>query len=96
MKQLVSISGGLIPSQGEATDDGFSFFLSNTANQNTLGNLGTETTFVEGTMTELSIGVAAGTDDVQAQWGDTVSYTHLRAHETREDLVCRLLLEKKN
>ena len=31
-------------------------------------------------------------------WGDfdvtinTVSYTHLRAHETRHDLVCRLLL----
>ncbi len=24
-----------------------------------------------------------------------VSYTHLRAHETREDRVCRLLLEKK-
>src|SRR5450756_61647 len=23
------------------------------------------------------------------------SYTHLRAHETRHDLVCRLLLEKK-
>ena len=28
-------------------------------------------------------------------WSDTVSYTHLRAHETRHDLVCRLLLEKK-
>ena len=38
-------------------------------------------------------------------WGDmmrsdrvmdtAVSYTHLRAHETRHDLVCRLLLEKK-
>src|SRR5665648_197427 len=27
--------------------------------------------------------------------GQTVSYTHLRAHETRHDLVCRLLLEKK-
>src|SRR5450756_2828844 len=27
--------------------------------------------------------------------GITVSYTHLRAHETRHDLVCRLLLEKK-
>src|SRR5450756_2166341 len=27
--------------------------------------------------------------------GGTVSYTHLRAHETRHDLVCRLLLEKK-
>src|SRR5665648_1142233 len=27
--------------------------------------------------------------------GTAVSYTHLRAHETRHDLVCRLLLEKK-
>src|SRR5678815_6065090 len=26
--------------------------------------------------------------------GRTVSYTHLRAHETPEHLVCRLLLEK--
>ena len=25
----------------------------------------------------------------------TVSYTHLRAHETGRNLVCRLLLEKK-
>ena len=35
------------------------------------------------------------------QWPDgterpPVSYTHLRAHETVLDLVCRLLLEKKN
>src|SRR5659263_668901 len=30
------------------------------------------------------------------QYGNIpVSYTHLRAHETRHDLVCRLLLEKK-
>src|SRR5450759_4492500 len=28
-------------------------------------------------------------------WTYPVSYTHLRAHETRHDLVCRLLLEKK-
>ena len=30
-------------------------------------------------------------------WEDpaAVSYTHLRAHETVLDLVCRLLLEKK-
>src|SRR5665213_1781914 len=27
--------------------------------------------------------------------GSTVSYTHLRAHETGRNLVCRLLLEKK-
>ena len=28
-------------------------------------------------------------------WPEPVSYTHLRAHETVLDLVCRLLLEKK-
>ena len=27
---------------------------------------------------------------------NSVSYTHLRAHETVLDIVCRLLLEKKN
>ena len=26
---------------------------------------------------------------------EAVSYTHLRAHETKANLVCRLLLEKK-
>ena len=30
-----------------------------------------------------------------AQEPEAVSYTHLRAHETVLDLVCRLLLEKK-
>ena len=28
-------------------------------------------------------------------WVEPVSYTHLRAHETVLDIVCRLLLEKK-
>src|SRR5450756_1932765 len=31
----------------------------------------------------------------QREYPFAVSYTHLRAHETRHDLVCRLLLEKK-
>src|SRR5665648_687335 len=31
----------------------------------------------------------------EVPYGGSVSYTHLRAHETRHDLVCRLLLEKK-
>src|SRR5674476_1513755 len=39
------------------------------------------------------------TSAVSAFWKslrvDTVSYTHLRAHETGRNLVCRLLLEKK-
>ena len=36
---------------------------------------------------------------VSSDWEDSleaVSYTHLRAHETVLDIVCRLLLEKKN
>src|SRR5665648_1083346 len=37
---------------------------------------------------------AAGTARQRYLFGP-VSYTHLRAHETRHDLVCRLLLEKK-
>src|SRR5450756_2781808 len=43
--------------------------------------------------------VIAGDETVVTKSGKitygTVSYTHLRAHETRHDLVCRLLLEKK-
>ena len=33
---------------------------------------------------------------IHITYSRTVSYTHLRAHETPENLVCRLLLEKKN
>ena len=36
-----------------------------------------------------------GLGDAIADFGQPVSYTHLRAHETVLDLVCRLLLEKK-
>src|SRR5664280_2032032 len=46
----------------------------------------------------MSILMAARAYDKQAIDGpylQTVSYTHLRAHETVLDLVCRLLLEKK-
>src|SRR5450756_1638792 len=41
----------------------------------------------------LWISVFEQDDEAESIW--TVSYTHLRAHETRHDLVCRLLLEKK-
>ena len=34
-------------------------------------------------------------DDQELQSISAVSYTHLRAHETKANLVCRLLLEKK-
>ena len=44
-------------------------------------------------------GGAGGFEDVFSAFGGggggPVSYTHLRAHETVLDLVCRLLLEKK-
>ena len=42
----------------------------------------------------LSIGASTG--GPPALQHIPVSYTHLRAHETPEHLVCRLLLEKKN
>ena len=45
-----------------------------------------------GRLEELRVG---GGDAVPAQRVQAVSYTHLRAHETVLDLVCRLLLEKK-
>eukprot|EP01015_Nassula_variabilis_P025207 TRINITY_DN488_c0_g1_i23.p1 TRINITY_DN488_c0_g1~~TRINITY_DN488_c0_g1_i23.p1 ORF type:complete len:558 (+),score=114.53 TRINITY_DN488_c0_g1_i23:107-1780(+) len=43
---------------------------------------------------EMADKVQARTSDYQATYR-TVSYTHLRAHETGRNLVCRLLLEKK-
>ena len=39
--------------------------------------------------------LGAGTTDADGRILNPVSYTHLRAHETVLDLVCRLLLEKK-
>ena len=57
-------------------------------------------------MTDKVVGLRVFTDaedkmnlalgDVQGSLLVAVSYTHLRAHETVLDLVCRLLLEKKN
>ena len=35
-------------------------------------------------------------DEVPGAYLNAVSYTHLRAHETVLDIVCRLLLDKKN
>src|SRR5678815_5195762 len=39
--------------------------------------------------------VQPGFEAERGDGADAVSYTHLRAHETPEHLVCRLLLEKK-
>src|SRR5678810_1319998 len=39
--------------------------------------------------------VSFGDFSLHKQRKVTVSYTHLRAHETGRNLVCRLLLEKK-
>ena len=52
---------------------------------------------VEGDITLLVSGTMAH-GGFFGDWGffKAVSYTHLRAHETVLDIVCRLLLEKKN
>ena len=47
--------------------------------------------FAESTLAALKLGLRM---NLKMQTHGTVSYTHLRAHETRHDLVCRLLLEK--
>src|SRR5450756_1147048 len=45
--------------------------------------------------TELGCAWSSGAASLSWRSVPSVSYTHLRAHETRHDLVCRLLLEKK-
>ena len=57
---------------------------------NNHGQLGDYSTTTRNTAVEVSSG-----SDTASTWLRAVSYTHLRAHETRHDLVCRLLLEKK-
>ncbi|GAB5830541.1 hypothetical protein JMUB7528_28540 [Staphylococcus aureus] len=44
---------------------------------------------------EVSQAIKFGADVITILGVAAVSYTHLRAHETCADLVCRLLLEKK-
>src|SRR5450756_368483 len=50
--------------------------------------------YPDGDATDLRAALAAhyGCVPEQIAVGNAVSYTHLRAHETRHDLVCRLLL----
>src|SRR5674536_390943 len=43
----------------------------------------------------MSFNALSGSSKALAHASMPVSYTHLRAHETPEHLVCRLLLEKK-
>src|SRR5450756_1620157 len=49
-----------------------------------------------GTSVELvNTRMTTGNSPARPAASGSVSYTHLRAHETRHDVVCRLLLEKK-
>ena len=45
--------------------------------------------------TDIELAAEIGCDWVAMSFVRAVSYTHLRAHETVLDLVCRLLLENK-
>ena len=49
----------------------------------------------QNTISTAALYVACGIDPNICSIFIPVSYTHLRAHETCADLVCRLLLEKK-
>ena len=50
---------------------------------------------IETTEAMTTIDINSGSHDAPPQAVNPVSYTHLRAHETKANLVCRLLLEKK-
>lgn len=65
---FTSASGGLIPAPGTDASP-FTFFLANTANQITYGNLGSNVTFAADSTTALSAGASAGTSDIVAAWG---------------------------
>ena len=53
--------------------------------------------YLEGVASEqrAALETLRGQINAAAPGAEAVSYTHLRAHETVLDLVCRLLLEKK-
>src|SRR5674476_1296138 len=53
----------------------------------------TNTTAVRSVVQEASTPAQHGLSTSPHLWISTVSYTHLRAHETGRNLVCRLLLE---
>jgi|GEM_PF-1973726 len=67
---FISPGGGLIPSPDPPGASPFTFFLANTANQVTYGNLGSTVTISNGSTLELGVGALAGTSDIQAFWGD--------------------------
>src|SRR5660398_298069 len=51
--------------------------------------------FPHGLLVKLSRPLGTSVDNALCLSSPPVSYTHLRAHETKANLVCRLLLEKK-
>jgi|GEM_PF-2150451 len=64
-----SPDGNLIPVPNEIGAAPFTFFLSNTPNQVTYGNLGGRVTFAAGSVTEMSVEARAGADDIQWFFG---------------------------
>ena len=66
---FISPSGGLIPDPSSDSSP-FTFFLANSTNQVTFGNLGSSVRFASDSTTVLPVGALAGTTDIQAAWGD--------------------------
>src|SRR5665648_258331 len=59
-----------------------------------LGGRGDSTNVIESPLISIITSISHDHMDRLGSSLEAVSYTHLRAHETRHDLVCRLLLEK--
>ena len=73
--------------------DQWAIALTNTVPGSKVFTSGTTDLATSGGYTAGGANVSTSSSSMNAS--DSVSYTHLRAHETVLDLVCRLLLEKK-
>src|SRR5450759_4054107 len=85
-QSTISATGG----NASGTGGNLSYTIGQVAYMTISGITGTVT---QGVQQPYEISVVSALEE--AKDINPVSYTHLRAHETRHDLVCRLLLEKK-
>ena len=89
--QMTNYSVQSIYTSGERTKANY---LTNMIAEDVVGNQELSTTS-DKNFSEYLASNPVNLDFCNAGTNTSVSYTHLRAHETSQDLVCRLLLEKK-
>src|SRR5450756_812561 len=91
----VRVEGGCVSGDTPAKDDDV-YAVAPSDGRDAGGCLATQRLAVDAALAgEHEVGDCHGRVEPDRVGDEVHSYTHLRAHETRHDLVCRLLLEKK-